>query len=240
MSLNPRLTDWSGQVCWLVGASTGIGRATAEQLHAAGATVIVSARNVAALQEFAQAHARGEALPMDTTDREAVHAAARRIIEKHGRIDLVMYCAGHYKAQRATAYDLDEMLKHQHINVTGAYLVLDAVLMAVRRRRPRRTLIHSDQGSQYGSDAWRRFSDEGYRHYQVVFPGFKYNMMDLQAAIGVHQLSRVETNWLRRREIGPRGAVLVRPDRFIAWRSLGAAADPAAALGRALAQVLGR
>jgi putative transposase len=36
-------------------------------------------------------------------------------------------------------------------------LVLDAVLMAVRRRRPRGSLIHSDQGSQYGCDAWRRF-----------------------------------------------------------------------------------
>jgi putative transposase len=36
-------------------------------------------------------------------------------------------------------------------------LALDAVLMAVRRRRPRRTVIHSDQGTQYGSDAWRRF-----------------------------------------------------------------------------------
>ena len=36
-------------------------------------------------------------------------------------------------------------------------LVLDAVLMAVRRRRPRRTLMHSDRGTQYGSDAWRRF-----------------------------------------------------------------------------------
>lgn len=36
-------------------------------------------------------------------------------------------------------------------------LVLDAVLMAVRRRRVRGTVIHSDQGTQYGSDAWRRF-----------------------------------------------------------------------------------
>jgi putative transposase len=36
-------------------------------------------------------------------------------------------------------------------------LVLDAVLMAVRRRHPRRTVIHSDQGCQYGSDDWRRF-----------------------------------------------------------------------------------
>jgi putative transposase len=36
-------------------------------------------------------------------------------------------------------------------------LVLDAVLMAVRKRKPKKALIHSDQGSQYGSDAWRRF-----------------------------------------------------------------------------------
>jgi len=35
--------------------------------------------------------------------------------------------------------------------------VLDAVLMAVRRRRPKKAIIHSDQGSQYGSDDWRRF-----------------------------------------------------------------------------------
>lgn len=39
-------------------------------------------------------------------------------------------------------------------------LVLDAVLMAVWRRSPKKTLIHSDQGSQYGSDAWRRFCRE--------------------------------------------------------------------------------
>lgn len=50
-------------------------------------------------------------------------------------------------------------------------------------------------------DAWKRFSDEGYRHYQVVEAGFKYNMMDIQAAIGIHQLRSVEENWARRREI---------------------------------------
>lgn len=50
-------------------------------------------------------------------------------------------------------------------------------------------------------DAWKRFSDDGYKHYQVVFPGFKYNMMDLQAAIGLHQLERVETNLERRNAI---------------------------------------
>ena len=50
-------------------------------------------------------------------------------------------------------------------------------------------------------DAWKRFSDDGYKHYYAVESGFKYNMTDLQAAIGIHQLRRVEPNWLRRQEV---------------------------------------
>ena len=53
-------------------------------------------------------------------------------------------------------------------------------------------------------DAWKRFNDEGYKHYYVVECGYKYNMMDLQAAIGIHQLKRVDRNWERRREIWQR------------------------------------
>lgn len=51
------------------------------------------------------------------------------------------------------------------------------------------------------NDAWKRFFDEGYKHYQVVYSGFKYNMMDIQAAIGIHQLPRAEKYWKRRKEI---------------------------------------
>lgn len=50
-------------------------------------------------------------------------------------------------------------------------------------------------------DAWHRFGDAGYKHYQVVEAGFKYNMMDLQAAIGIHQLARVEASWQRREQL---------------------------------------
>ncbi len=39
--------------------------------------------------------------------------------------------------------------------------------------------------------AWKRYSDEGFVHYQVLYPGFKYNMTDMQAALGIHQLARV-------------------------------------------------
>jgi dTDP-4-amino-4,6-dideoxygalactose transaminase len=50
-------------------------------------------------------------------------------------------------------------------------------------------------------DAWKRFSDGGYKHYSVTECGFKYNMMDLQAAIGIHQLKRVEQYRKRREQI---------------------------------------
>lgn len=53
-------------------------------------------------------------------------------------------------------------------------------------------------------DAWKRFGDDGYRHYEVITAGFKYNMMDLQAAIGLKQLERIDRYWLRRREIWAR------------------------------------
>ena len=50
-------------------------------------------------------------------------------------------------------------------------------------------------------DAWSRFSDSGYKHYQVVMPGFKYNMTDMQASIGLRQLEKLEKNLERRRRI---------------------------------------
>ncbi|MGO1000009.1 DegT/DnrJ/EryC1/StrS family aminotransferase [Lysobacter sp. CA196] len=69
-------------------------------------------------------------------------------------------------------------------------------------------------------DAWHRFSDKGYKHYQVVECGFKYNMMDLQASIGLHQLARVEQSWQRRQELW--GSY----SRALAELPLGLPADP--------------
>jgi dTDP-4-amino-4,6-dideoxygalactose transaminase len=50
-------------------------------------------------------------------------------------------------------------------------------------------------------DAWKRFSDQGYKHYLVEEAGFKYNMLDLQAAIGIHQLKRIKKYSIRREKI---------------------------------------
>lgn len=74
----------------------------------------------------------------------------------------------------------------------GMILARDEAAMA----RARMLALHG-----MSKDAWHRFGDKGYRHYQVVECGFKYNMMDLQAAIGMHQLARVEESWRRRQTL---------------------------------------
>ena len=131
--LNPPLREWRGKTVWIVGASSGIGQATAAALHARGAQVVVSARKVADLEAFVAAHRGSTALPLDATDAAAVHAAADQLLAR-GPLDCVVYCAGHYRALRATAYDLDEMLRHNAVNYTGALALLDAVLPALLAR----------------------------------------------------------------------------------------------------------
>jgi NAD(P)-dependent dehydrogenase (short-subunit alcohol dehydrogenase family) len=135
MALNPRITQWNDRVVWLVGASTGIGRATAELLHARGAKVVVSARNAGALQIFEANHPGSLGLPFDATDRDAFTAAAQRIVSEFGRIDMALYCAGYFKALRATDFKLDEALQHERVNYVGALHMLDAVLPVLLKQQ---------------------------------------------------------------------------------------------------------
>ncbi|MFH1391983.1 MAG: DegT/DnrJ/EryC1/StrS aminotransferase family protein [Candidatus Diapherotrites archaeon] len=49
--------------------------------------------------------------------------------------------------------------------------------------------------------AWERFTDKGYKHYEVIYPGFKYNMTDIQASMGIPQLARIEENLEKRQKM---------------------------------------
>lgn len=125
--LNPPMAHWAGRRVWLLGASTGIGRAVAQALHAQGAQVIVSARGEAALQTFVASHPGALARPVDATDPQAVAHIAQELVQGGG-IDCAVYCAGHYRALRAKDFDLQEMLRHEQVNYTGALYLLAAVL----------------------------------------------------------------------------------------------------------------
>jgi NAD(P)-dependent dehydrogenase (short-subunit alcohol dehydrogenase family) len=135
MPLNPKMEDWSGRTVWLVGASTGIGRATAHALHERGATVVVSARSEGALQAFVQAHPGSQARVADVTDAASLRDAAHGIVDEHGALDLVMFCAGVYTPMRATDFNLEKAVWHQQVNYVGALNLLDAVLPHLLRQR---------------------------------------------------------------------------------------------------------
>jgi len=128
--LNVPLRDWAGRRVWLVGASTGIGLACAQALREAGAQVIVSARQPQTVQAWVARDPGVQWLPVDVTDAANVQAAAQLVLGG-GPLDLVLYCAGYYRAQRAAQWSLAEMLRHEQVNYTGALHVLDAVLPAL-------------------------------------------------------------------------------------------------------------
>ena len=132
-ALNRPMQDWHGQTVWIVGASTGIGQATASELHRLGARVIVSARNAQALDAFVQQHPGSQALALDATHQGAVQAAAAQVL-RQGPLDCVVYCAGHYQAMRAEALDVPDMARHFQVNYFGALYLLDAVLPALLAR----------------------------------------------------------------------------------------------------------
>jgi len=124
MALNRTVAGWSGRRVWVVGASSGIGAATAELLLARGARVAVSARGAQALEERFGARAMLE--PLDVADCGAVHAAAERIAAAWGGFDLVMDFAGFYRAARAWQLDPAQARATVEVNLLGALNVVAA------------------------------------------------------------------------------------------------------------------
>lgn len=150
MSSNPRIPQWAGLRVWIIGGSSGIGRATASLLHARGAQVVVSARGVPALTRFTQEHPGSAAVPLDCTDAGAVQTAAAQLLAQ-GPLDMVCYCAGTYQSLQASQYDLSVMLAHDDTNYRGALYMLAAMLPALREaaaagRAPHISLVSSVAG----------------------------------------------------------------------------------------------
>ena len=123
----------NGKVAWVVGGSSGIGAAVARELVYRGATVAVSARRKEQLRDVA----RGDmlVLPADVTDAASVAAAAARLRQELGPIDLAVLSAGYWKQMDPADWDTDVFDRHIRVNLIGMSNAIAAVLPAMLRRR---------------------------------------------------------------------------------------------------------
>jgi putative transposase len=80
-------------------------------------------------------------------------------------------------------------------------LVLDAIMMAVRHRRPRRTLIHSDQGTQYGCDAWKRFCKSNHLEPSMSRKGNCWDNAVAESFFGSLKKERIKKHIYKNREL---------------------------------------
>ncbi|MEQ3554502.1 SDR family oxidoreductase [Pseudonocardia nematodicida] len=118
-------------VALVTGASSGIGRAVATRLAADGGCVVAAARRADRLAELAAGApgpGRIEPCELDVTDAGAVRAAVDDIVERHGRIDLLVANAGVMPLSRLDAGRLDEWDRMIDVNVRGLLHGIGAVL----------------------------------------------------------------------------------------------------------------
>ena len=129
-----------GKVAWVTGGGSGIGQAGAVELAKSGATVVVSGRRESALADtealIKQAGGTAESQAVDITDRDAVARTAAAILARHGRVDILVNCAGvnipkrFFKDLATTEWD-----RVVDINLNGALYCTLAVLPSMRERR---------------------------------------------------------------------------------------------------------
>jgi dTDP-4-amino-4,6-dideoxygalactose transaminase len=185
----------------LVPAMTFVASANAVE-HAGATPVLVDSDSHTGLIDLEQA---GAAITPRTRAIMPVHLAGRPIDmealgalrDRHGLLvveDAAHALGAEWRGQKIGAFgNLTAFSFYVTKNITtieGGALVTEDPHVAAEVER---LALH---GLSLG--AWQRFSDTGFRHYEVVRPGYKYNMTDVQAAVGLHQLRRLD-DWIDRR-----------------------------------------
>src|SRR5258708_34809207 len=173
-----RMGTLSGKIAWVTGGGSGIGQGAAVELARAGATVVVSGRRVAALAEtealIKQAGGKAEVEAVDTSDKQAGGRASAAILARHGRIDILVNCAGtnvpkrFFKDLEATQVD-----RVVGINLNGALYCTLAVLPSMRERR---------DGLVIHVASW-------FARYQSYLGGAAYNASKQALCALVHQIN---------------------------------------------------
>ncbi|HJV25149.1 MAG TPA: SDR family NAD(P)-dependent oxidoreductase [Aromatoleum sp.] len=124
--MNPPISDWRGKRVWLVGASTGIGAATARELHRLGARLALSARSADGLGRLGLDDVL--LAPCNATDPASLARARDAILDALGGVDLVVYLAGDYVPMSVEQFDLAIAERVIEVNFQGALRLTATVL----------------------------------------------------------------------------------------------------------------
>ena len=133
------MSSLTGKIALVTGASQGIGRACALALAAEGATVALAARNVEKLEavaaEIDAAGGAAKAYALDVSSEESIRTAAKAVLADHGAVHILVNNAGITKdglALRMKLADFDDVLR---TNLTGAFLLTQAVISSMMKAR---------------------------------------------------------------------------------------------------------
>ena len=146
--------SFDGKIVIVTGASRGIGRAIAVELARRGATIVAAARGANAqpvVDDIVAAGGRAEAATAEMTDPASLESLIKTVIERHGRIDVLVSNAGITRDQlllRMKRADWDDVLA---TNLTAAFTLCQAVLKPMIKQRGGRIVAISSVVGQVGN-----------------------------------------------------------------------------------------
>ncbi len=146
--------DLSGKVALVTGASRGIGRALARRLAEQGATVIAAARGdhaAACVADITSSGHRAEALSVDVTDTPSLEQVPAGIVERHGRLDVVVSNAGITRDQLAIRMKRAEWDEVLATNLTATFVLTQAAMRPMLKQRGGRIIAISSVVGQMGN-----------------------------------------------------------------------------------------
>jgi 3-oxoacyl-[acyl-carrier protein] reductase len=146
--------DLSGKVALVTGASRGIGRAMARRLAEQGATVIAAARGdhaAGCVADITERGRRAEALSVDVTDTAALERVPAGIVERHGRLDVVVSNAGITRDQLVIRMKREEWDAVLATNLTATFVLTQAAMRPMLKQRGGRIIAVSSVVGQMGN-----------------------------------------------------------------------------------------